>query len=101
MDMASPMVCQGCPQEPDKLPGRMVFLPAFFFGWIMWNAYSGKLTSFLAAQKEHLPFTSLEGMLYHTKYTMVFPEGTNYLDAFKVLNVQILSNMKTILVLIF
>ncbi len=84
MDMVRPMVCQSCPQEPDKLPGRALFFPACLFGFIIWHAYSGKLTSLLAAEKETLPFTSLEEMLYKTSHTLVVPGGTYYPNLLKV-----------------
>ena len=63
-----------------ELYGRMVFLTAFLFGFIIWNAYSGKLTALLAAHRETLPFTNLEEMLHRTHYSLAVPSETLYMD---------------------
>ncbi len=84
MDMVYSMVAQGCPEEPDKLPGKTVFLTAFLFGFIILNAYAGKLIAFLTIHKESVPFNSLDEMLHKTSYTLTLPGGTVYVNFFKV-----------------
>ena len=70
------MFCQGSPDEPTSLSSRIVFLVVFGIGFLAWSAYSATLTSILAIKLNPPPFTSLESMLYQTRYNIVTVYGS-------------------------
>ncbi len=62
---------QGQPQEPDRFSPRIAFFVLFATGMLLWYHYSATLTSFLAADIEKIPFTTLDEMLINTNYKIV------------------------------
>ncbi len=76
---------QGCPEEPNPMSSRIVYILVFILSWLIWNAYNATLTSFLSVKVEKPPFQSFKEMLSNTDYKIVSAESMSVLDVFKVL----------------
>jgi len=60
---------------PRSWPSRVVYLTSYVVGYVLVAAYSAALVSFLAVQRDELPFTSFDGLLEDGTYEMGVTKG--------------------------
>jgi hypothetical protein len=60
---------------PRSWPSRVVYLTSYVLGYVLVAAYSAALVSFLAVQREELPFTNFKGLLEDGTYEMGVTKG--------------------------
>jgi len=60
---------------PRSWPSRVVYFTSYLVGYVLVAAYSAALVSFLAVQRDELPFTSFEGLLEDGTYEMGVTKG--------------------------
>jgi hypothetical protein len=53
----------------------VVYLTSYLVGYVLVAAYSAALVSFLAVQRDELPFTSFEGLLEDGTYKLGVTKG--------------------------
>ena len=78
------MLCQGYPHDPGGGSSQLVFLMTFVFGLLIMFHYSAVLMSFLAIQKEQVPFTNFDAMLSSTNFRVILRPGAIQEAIFKV-----------------
>jgi hypothetical protein len=60
---------------PRSWPSRVVYLTSYVVGYVLVAAYAAALVSFLAVQRDELPFTNFEGLLEDGTYEMGVTRG--------------------------
>lgn len=60
---------------PRCWPSRVVYLTSYVVGYVLVAAYSAALVSFLAVQRDELPFASFEGLLEDGTYKLGVTKG--------------------------
>lgn len=60
---------------PRSWSSRVVYLTSYVVGYVLVAAYSAALVSFLAVQRDELPFTSYEGLLEDGTYELGVTKG--------------------------
>ena len=73
---------QGSSVDPKSIPSRIIILFSFFFGLIIYTAYSAKLISFLSVSKPSLPFSTMENLLETRQYSVGLTRGSAFYSLF-------------------
>ena len=73
---------QGSSLDPKSIPSRSILLLSFFFGLIIYTAYSAKLISFLSVSKPSLPFSTMENLLDSRQYSVGLTRGSSFYSLF-------------------
>ncbi|THK32979.1 glutamate receptor ionotropic, kainate 2 [Diachasma alloeum] len=74
---------QGLPEFPDETPLRIVFISLSLSALVITMAYSASLTSFLAVNVSHMPFTSIEEFVKLGTYKLIAIQDTADYTLFK------------------
>ena len=73
---------QGSSVDPKSIPSRIIILFSFFFGLIIYTAYSAKLISFLSVSKPSLPFSTMKNLLETRQYSVGLTRGSAFYSLF-------------------
>ena len=73
---------QGSSVDPKSIPSRIIILFSFFFGLIIYTAYSAKLISFLSVSKPSLPFSTMDNLLETRQYSVGLTRGSAFYSLF-------------------
>ena len=73
---------QGSSVDPKSIPSRIIILFSFFFGLIIYTAYSAKLISSLSVSKPSLPFSTMDNLLETRQYSVGLTRGSAFYSLF-------------------
>lgn len=65
----------GREEMPSSWPCRVVYFTSYVVGFVLVAAYSAELVSFLAVQREELPFINFRGLLEDGTYKLGVTKG--------------------------